>query len=153
MPRKNTRLSVADPATRDRIQKVRVMIAALKRQLDRPGARATKMAFKEIYIDADLRHLAKLENPKAAMIILTSAMVQKAAAAANIATKSELVECANAGASLTMDLAMAAALAPETLGLGSLVPLAVAAMDAYDFGKSCFIVEGQPAHAVRAARR
>ncbi len=133
------------------------MLKNLKRQLDgNINFRSSQMAVQEIKVDWDLgknaSQLMTLENPaRAAAVVVTAAMVQKAAFAAGVTTDSRIAACASAAASLTTDVTLAAALGPETAGLGSIVPLAFAAWDAYSFGKNCFVVDGKVSHAVKAA--
>jgi hypothetical protein len=137
------------------LQKVRALFRSLKDQMASPGGQAAKMAATEIRLTASLRDVSKLVsaagNPtKGAYALITAVMIQKATAAANIATESEVAACADAIASLGGDLTVAAVLAPETMGLGSIVFLVGAAMDSYDVGKTCFVVNGQPTHALKA---
>lgn len=134
------------------------MLKNLKKQLDgNINYRASQMAVQEVKVDWDLgknvRQLMALDDPvRASAVVITAAMVQKAAFAAGVTTDSRLAACASAGAALTTDLTLAAALGPETAGLGSIAPLAFAAWDAYSFGKSCFVVSGKTSHAVTLRR-
>jgi hypothetical protein len=135
------------------LKKTKVLLHTLDDLLNSPSAKVTKMAVTEVKLSWSLKDLGPLikgGNPtRGAYAVVTAVMIQKATAAANLASDSELAACADALASLGGDLTTAAVLAPETLGYGSLIPLAFAALDSYNVGKCCFNVEGKTTHAIR----
>jgi hypothetical protein len=123
-----------------------VFLKKLKQELDSPTAKSTKFVYKEIMLNKALFKLPKM-TPTNAIVTITSVQLQKALMAAGFMQKSE---CIDALTSLAGDFGMAAALGPETAGLGALLPLALAAVDSYDVGQKCFSSGGGPTtHAVR----
>jgi hypothetical protein len=137
------------------LQKTRLLLRSLQQQLATPAGKAINMAVTEVKLSVSLKDIPKLMSAtgapsKGVYVVITAVMIQKATAAASIASDSELVACADAIASVGGDLTMAALLAPETMGIGSAIMLIGAAVDSYKLGKACFSVDGRTAHALRA---
>jgi hypothetical protein len=143
----NVRTSVSNTI----LHKTRRFMQAIDKMLSSPSGKAANLVYAEVKLSTfgaksykDLANTVEvISSPtKGALTFITVTMVQKAFVAANITTDDERVACANAIASLAGDLTTAAVIAPETVGLGSVIPLVFAAVDSYHVGKACFINNG-----------
>ncbi|MGU3340963.1 hypothetical protein ACLBXJ_23370 [Methylobacterium mesophilicum] len=102
-----------------------------------------KLVTKTAKLNYDMIKAAKISDPKRAGVLITSIAVRKAMLAAGFTTKSETKACVEAVGNLAGDFGMAALLGPETGGIGAVLPLVFAAIDAYDVGKTCFASDNQ----------
>jgi hypothetical protein len=139
-------LSKKEQVPRD-LSKVNSFVEKMKAQMSRP---APKLMFAELKVTYSVKEAVNLTNPKYAIIYATSVMVQKAMLAAGITTDEDRKNCMEAIGNLAGDFSMAAALGPETAGVGSILPLFAALLDSYDLTNSCFRVDGRVSHAVVA---
>ena len=87
-------------------------------------------------------------TPKNAAIVITTQTIVKAMAVAGFATTGEAKKCMESVAHLGADFALAAGMGATTLGVGAILPLALAAIDAYNVGTYCFAQDGASAHAI-----
>jgi hypothetical protein len=118
-----------------------------------PEGKTANVVVREVMLTRSLTQLSKVSDPKKAAVFVTAVMVQKAMAAAGLTTKEETIECLKAVSNLAGDFATAALLGPATLGIGALLPLALAAVDSYEVGKACFNTPSGVAHAVSVSPR
>lgn len=137
-------------------QQLVLLLDSIRRLLDSPMGTAARFGVTEVKLSLSLGGkdaLRLMLNPsRGTYAVITSVMVQKATAAASIVTQNQVATCADALAALGGDLTSAAVLGPETAGLASLIPLAFAALDAWNVGTACFIApEGTASHAIRVS--
>jgi len=133
------------------LHKTRRFMQAIDKLLSTPSGKAANLVYAEVKLTTfgaksykDLANTVEVTSSptKGALTFITVTMIQKAFVAASITTDDERVACVNAIASLAGDLTTAAVIAPETVGLGSVIPLVFAAVDSYHAGKACFINNG-----------
>jgi hypothetical protein len=109
------------------------------------GAKVTKANY-------DLTKVARL-TPKNAAVVITSQTLVKAMAVAGFTTTGDAKKCMESVANLGADFALAAGLGATSLGVGAILPLALAAIDAYNVGTYCFEQDGASAHAISSDAR
>ncbi len=123
-------------------EKGKKLVASIQSSLGEGGADVAKFGASQVKATYSLTKVASIADPKRAGIVITATMVQKALLTAGIATKEEARACIAALGNLAADFAMAGAMGATTFGVGAIVPLTLAAIDAYDVGTSCFMSEG-----------
>jgi hypothetical protein len=135
------------------MEKTRRYLQYLKGLIDSPGGRATVFVGSEIKLSVvklpEALRIAEVAGAAKGGAYVTAVMVQKAALAAGFATRSDYAECAGAIAALSGDFISAAALAPETLGIGAVLPLIGVATAGFEVGQCVFRVGGQFGHSIR----
>jgi hypothetical protein len=140
-------MKMADKQTE--VHKGKIFVESIQQSLASPNTQYVKLATRELVLSSKLRNLANVTDPKRVSVVVTATVIQKAMLAAGIESTTEARACLQAIGNLAGDFAMAGAMGATTLGLGALLPLVLAAVDAYDVGNSCFKSnEGIVTHAV-----